>query len=47
VPLLDDKSDAVKLRAAAGYLRLDTIKNAPKPARKRQPLKKAAPKPQA
>ena len=32
VPLLDDKSDAVKLRAAAGYLRLDTIKNAPKPA---------------
>ncbi len=50
VPLLDDKNDAVKLRAAAGYLRLETIKNTPKPeakpARKR-PVKKAPPKPQA
>jgi HEAT repeat protein len=47
VPLLDDKSEPVKLRAAAGYLRLETIKNAPKPARKRQPVKKAPSKPQA
>jgi HEAT repeat protein len=39
VPLLDDKNDAVKLRAAAGYLRLETIKSAPK----RRPVKKAAP----
>jgi HEAT repeat protein len=51
VPLLDDKTEAVKLRVAAGYLRLETIKNAPKPesskpARKR-PVKKAPPKPQA
>jgi HEAT repeat protein len=50
VPLLDDKNDGVKLRAAAGYLRLETVKNAPKPeakpARKR-PVKKAPPKPQA
>ena len=51
VPLLDDKNDAVKLRVAAGYLRLETIKNtpktvAPKPAAKR-PVKKAAPKPQS
>lgn len=43
VPLLDDKSEPVKLRAAAGYLRLETIKSAPK----RRPVKKAAPKPQA
>jgi len=43
-PLLDDKTEAVRLRAAAGYLRLETVKNAPKP-RKRQP-RKIAPKPQ-
>ncbi len=53
VPLLDDKSDGVRLRAAAGYLRLETIKNAPKakpskPGRKRTPVKMATPpKPQA
>jgi len=47
LPLLDDKNDAVKLRVAAGYLRLETIKNAPKskPARKRPPVKKASPAP--
>ncbi len=47
VPLIDDKTEAVKLRVAAGYLRLETIKNTPKPtpskpARKR-PVKKAPP----
>jgi HEAT repeat protein len=31
-PLLADKNDAVRLRAAAGYLRLEAIKNQPKPA---------------
>jgi HEAT repeat protein len=51
VPLIDDKTEAVKLRVAAGYLRLETIRNTPKPqprkpARK-QPVKKAPPKPQA
>jgi HEAT repeat protein len=45
LPLLDDKNDAVKLRVAAGYLRLETIKNA-KPARKR-PAVKASPAPAA
>jgi len=45
IPLLDDKTEAVRLRAAAGYLRLETIRN--KPARKRRPVTKAAPKPQA
>jgi len=29
-PLIDDKSEPVRLRAAAGYLRLETIKNQPK-----------------
>jgi HEAT repeat protein len=43
LPLLDDKNDAVRLRVAAGYLRLETIKNAPK----RPVVKKAPPKPQA
>jgi HEAT repeat protein len=47
IPLLDDKTEAVRLRAAAGYLRLETVKNTPEPlkARKRQ-VKKAPPKPQ-
>jgi HEAT repeat protein len=31
-PLIEDKSEQVRLRAAAGYLRLEQIKNAPKPA---------------
>jgi len=33
-PMIDDKSEPVRLRAAAGYLRLEQIKNAPKPAPK-------------
>jgi HEAT repeat protein len=49
VPLLDDKTEGVRLRAAAGYLRLETVKNTPKPAlpktRKRQ-VNKTAAKPQ-
>jgi HEAT repeat protein len=50
VPLLDDKTEGVRLRAAAGYLRLETVKNAPKPEprkTRKRPLKQAAPKPQA
>jgi HEAT repeat protein len=50
LPLIDDKNEAVRLRVAAGYLRLETIKNTPdpKPVRKRRPVKKAPPpKPQA
>jgi HEAT repeat protein len=48
IPLLDDKTEAVRLRAAAGYLRLETVKNAPKrvPSKTRQPVKKTAVKPQ-
>lgn len=46
-PLIDDKSEPVRLRAAAGYLRLDAIKNQPKapakPAAKPR-TRKAAPK---
>ena len=30
-PLIEDKSEPVRLRAAAGYLRLEQIRNAPKP----------------
>jgi HEAT repeat protein len=44
-PLIDDKSEPVRLRAAAGYLRLEAIKNAPKPAPK--PVAKPAAKPKA
>jgi hypothetical protein len=44
VPLLEDKTEGVRLRAAAGYLRLETIKNTPRP-RKPQP-RKITPKPQ-
>jgi HEAT repeat protein len=42
VPLFDDKNVAVRARAAAGYLRLESIKPAPpaKPARKRPAPKK-------
>ena len=48
IPLLDDKTEAVRLRAAAGYLRLETVKNTPKrvPSKPRQPVKKTAAKPQ-
>src|SRR5665213_311219 len=35
VPLLDDKTEAVRLRAAAGYLRLETVKHTPKPGKRR------------
>lgn len=44
IPLEDDKTEGVRLRAAAGYLRLESIKYAPK-ARRRQ-VKKITPKPQ-
>jgi hypothetical protein len=48
IPLLDDKTEAVRLRAAAGYLRLDTVKNGPKrvPSKTRRQVKKTAGKPQ-
>jgi len=42
-PLLDDKNEPVRLRAAAGYLRLENVKNAPKV--RRRPGKKRTPKP--
>jgi HEAT repeat protein len=45
LPLLDDKTEGVRLRAAAGYLRLESIKDAPKA--RRRPVKKIAPKPQS
>ena len=48
-PLLDDKTEGVRLRAAAGYLRLETVKNTPKPAparARKRPVKNTAPKPQ-
>lgn len=41
IPLLDDKKEAVRVRAAAGYLRLEGIK-AVKAAKKPAPKKKAA-----
>ena len=46
VRLIDDKSEPVRLRAAAGYLRLESIKNRPpaKPAMKRRPAKAPAKK---
>ncbi len=49
IPLLDDKTEGVRLRAAAGYLRLETVKNTRKraPRRTRRPqVKKTAAKPQ-
>lgn len=49
IPLLDDKTEAVRLRAAAGYLRLETIKNAPKRVAgktRRGPARKTSAKPQ-
>ena len=49
VPLLDDKTQAVRLRAAAGYLRLETIKNSPKrepPKTRKRQVSKTPPKPQ-
>jgi HEAT repeat protein len=50
IPLLDDKTEAVRLRAAAGYLRLETVKSTAKaaPARRKRPVKSTvAPKPQS
>ncbi len=44
-PLIDDKSEQVRLRAAAGYVRLEAIKNAPKPPPK--PPAKSPAKPRA
>jgi HEAT repeat protein len=35
-PLLEDKKEAVRLRAAAGYLRLQMIKRRPRPAQSKQ-----------
>jgi hypothetical protein len=34
VPLLDDKKESVRLRAATGYLRLQMIRKASRPAAK-------------
>ena len=39
-PLVDDQNEAVKLRAAAGYLRLRAIEQRPKPAPLPAPKKK-------
>lgn len=52
IPLLDDKSEQVRLRAAAGYLRLEAVKNtpkpeAPKPAQHKRPIRKPAAQPQS
>jgi HEAT repeat protein len=50
VPLLDDKTEGVRLRAAAGYLRLESVKNTPKHERRRtyrRQVKKTAAKPPA
>jgi len=38
VPLLEDDKQPVRLRAAAGYLRLDIVKSRPRPARRRRTL---------
>ena len=43
-PLIADKTEAVRLRAAAGYLRLEAIKNAPKPPAKKVLRKRPAAK---
>jgi HEAT repeat protein len=40
LPLLDDKNEPVRLRAATGYLRLETIKTRPR----KRPAKPAAPR---
>lgn len=41
-PSLEDKSEPVRMRAAAGYLRLETIKNTPKPPAAKPPAKRPA-----
>lgn len=48
VPLLDDKTEAVRLRAAAGYLRLENIRtHEPGKLRKRPSKSTVAPKSQS
>jgi HEAT repeat protein len=42
VPLLDDKKEAVRVRAAAGYLRLEAISSQSAKSAKRSPAKPAA-----
>jgi HEAT repeat protein len=42
IPLLDDKNEPVRLRAAAGYLRLASIQR--KPKTRRRPARKSAAK---
>ena len=43
VPLLDDKNEGVRLRAAAGYLRLEAIRSKPRTAPRKRRVTKAAP----
>jgi hypothetical protein len=45
VPLLEDKKEAVRVRAAAGYLRLEAIKSTPVRSFRRQEPKKRLPVP--
>jgi len=48
IPLLDDKTEGVRLRAAAGYLRLETVKNTPKrvpPKPRKRQVTSTPPKP--
>jgi HEAT repeat protein len=45
VPLLDDKKEAVRVRAAAGYLRLDAIKSAPRKSTASRTSKQRTPAP--
>jgi len=47
IPLLDDKNAGVRMRAAAGYLRLDSLKSKAKTRRKRAVRKTVPPKPQS
>ena len=44
-PLMNDKSEPVRLRAAAAYLRLEAIKDQPKPPAKPATKERATPKP--
>jgi HEAT repeat protein len=43
VPLLDDRKEAVRVRAAAGYLRLDQIRASRARASRRRQTQKSAP----
>jgi hypothetical protein len=42
IPLFEDKKEAVRFRAAAGFLRLGMIKAAPPPRKRRPGGKKGA-----